>query len=60
MEKSEPIKPIKIESVKVKPKFIAQGCPVCNTWGTLRYGQLVCQACDGKGYILIPAEEIKK
>lgn len=50
---------IKVEQIKVKPKFIAQGCPVCNTWGTLRSGTKICQGCNGKGYILIPAEEIK-
>lgn len=37
----------KIDIVKVKPKFIAQSCVVCNTWGTLRHGTIVCQACGG-------------
>ncbi len=42
-------------SVKeVEPEVIAQKCPVCNGFGTLKYGQKTCQACDGKGYILVP------
>jgi len=35
------------------PWVIAQRCPVCNGFGTLKYGTLVCNACNGKGYILI-------
>ncbi len=42
---------------EVTPKFIAQKCPVCNGFGTLKYGEKTCQACDGKGYILIPILE---
>ena len=43
---------------KVKPKYLGQECPVCRGFGTLKYGAKVCQACEGKGYILVPAEEI--
>ncbi len=49
---------IRTEVVKVKPSFVAQECPVCRGFGTLKYGAKTCQACEGKGYILIPAEEI--
>lgn len=52
--------PIQIDKVKVKPTHVAQVCPVCNSFGTLKYGTIKCHACDGKGYILIPAEEVKK
>lgn len=38
------------------PKVIAQKCPVCNGFGTLKYGEIVCHACKGRGYILIPNE----
>jgi len=31
----------------------AQKCPVCNGFGTLKYGSLVCHACNSKGYILV-------
>ncbi|HWY79103.1 MAG TPA: hypothetical protein VNW29_01975 [Candidatus Sulfotelmatobacter sp.] len=54
-------KPItSIDRIKIIPTHVAQSCPVCNSWGTLRYGKVTCHACDGKGYILIPAEEVKK
>lgn len=50
----------KIIVEKVRAKYIAQTCPVCNGFGTLKYGAKVCQGCEGKGYILIPAEEVKE
>ena len=34
---------------------VAQKCPVCTGFGTLKYGALQCHACMGKGYIFIPA-----
>ena len=37
-----------------EPLVVAQKCPVCNGYGTLKYGSLVCHGCSGKGYILIP------
>ena len=40
--------------IKVLPKYYAQLCPVCNGFGTLKYGSIVCQACGGKGYIILP------
>lgn len=43
-------------TTKFIPAKIAQLCPVCNGFGTLKYGSKVCQACDGKGYILVPAK----
>lgn len=50
---------LKVTPIKVMPKFVAQACPVCNSWGTLRNGTKICQGCEGKGYILIPAQEVK-
>lgn len=41
------------------PKSIAQRCPVCNGFGSLKYGSLVCHGCGGKGYVLVPAEREK-
>jgi DnaJ-class molecular chaperone len=38
------------------PKSIAQRCPVCNGFGTLKYGSITCHACAGRGYVLVPAE----
>lgn len=35
-------------------------CPVCNGFGTVRYGEKICHACKGDGYILVPAKEEKE
>jgi RecJ-like exonuclease len=51
-------KAITIDKIKVKPTHLGQTCPVCNGFGTLRNGTKTCQGCGGKGYILIPAEEV--
>lgn len=40
----------------IKPKLVPFKCPVCNGFGTLKYGQKTCQACDGKGYVVISQE----
>lgn len=37
----------------IKPNKIPFKCPVCNGFGTLKFGQILCQACDGKGYVVI-------
>ena len=49
-----------IKIVKVRAKYVGQECPVCRGFGTLKYGAKICQGCEGKGYILVPAEEIKQ
>lgn len=36
------------------PIYIAQKCPVCNGFGSVNYGKMICHACKGKGYILVP------
>lgn len=43
--------PVK-KTVEVKPFK----CPVCNAFGTLKFGKVVCHACGGKGYVLVPQE----
>lgn len=48
-----------IRVVKVKPKKIPVECPVCHNFGTLGYARKVCHGCEGKGWILVEAEEIK-
>jgi DnaJ-class molecular chaperone len=50
-------KVVSTQIIKTRPKFLGQLCPVCNGFGSLKYGSKVCQACAGKGYILIPAED---
>jgi hypothetical protein len=44
----------------IKPQYFAQKCPVCNGFGTLKYGSLTCHACGGCGYILIPSEDTRE
>ena len=41
-------------SVDIKPEVHAEKCPVCNGFGTLKWGEKVCQACGGKGYVVVP------
>lgn len=48
-----------VEISKFIPKKIAQKCPVCNGFGTLASGRKVCQACDGKCYIIVDQTEGK-
>ena len=45
---------------KVVPKYYAQVCPVCNGFGTLKYGSKICQACQGSGYLIVPTGEAEK
>ena len=47
------------DTEKFIPDKLAQRCPVCNGFGTLKYGEKVCQACEGKGYVLVPAKKDK-
>jgi DnaJ-class molecular chaperone len=41
-------------------------CPVCNGFGSLKFGQIICHACNGTGFIVIdklsglPIKERKK
>ena len=42
-----------INGVDIKPKAIPFRCPVCNGFGSLKYGSIKCQACEGKGYIVV-------
>ena len=52
-------KVISVKEVKVKATHVAQQCPVCRGFGTLKYGAKICQGCSGKGWILVPAEEVE-
>ncbi len=47
---------INLDNKSFKPKAIAQRCPVCNGFGSVGYGRKICQACGGKGYVLVPTE----
>ncbi len=49
-----------MNEVKITPTKIPFKCPVCNGFGTLKHGELVCHACNGKGYVVIDNEETQK
>ena len=52
-----PIPKINYSETSVVPAASAKRCPVCNGFGTLKYGEIVCQACKGKGYVLVPTQK---
>jgi DnaJ-class molecular chaperone len=37
-------------------RFVPHKCPVCNGFGTLKYGEKICQACKGSGFVVIDNE----
>jgi len=39
---------------EVTPQFHSERCPVCNGFGSLKYGTKTCQGCRGKGYVIVP------
>lgn len=49
-----PNKKTKYQIKEVVPQCHAERCVVCNGFGTLKYGEKLCQACKGKGYVLVP------
>lgn len=52
-------KQLDINIEKVKPKLIGQKCPVCSGFGRVNWQKQICHGCSGKGYILVPAEEVE-
>ena len=46
-----------IQPIKVKVKQLPVKCPVCNGYGTYGHNRVPCQACEGKGIIMVDAEE---
>lgn len=42
-----------MEDRQTEINFVSQKCPVCNGFGTLKYGSITCKACNGKGFIVI-------
>lgn len=38
---------------QMEVRFTPHKCPVCNGFGTLKYGEKTCQACNGSGYVVI-------
>lgn len=55
MKKGQTEEPqISVKIIEVKPEVHAEKCVVCNGFGTLKWGEKVCQACKGKGFIFVP------
>ena len=52
-------KPVNVEVEKIKVRAIGQKCPVCSGFGRVNWQKQICHGSEGKGYILIPAEEVK-
>jgi DnaJ-class molecular chaperone len=46
------------ELSKISPEVFAQKCPVCNGHTTVNFGRKVCEACKGKGYLILPVKRI--
>jgi len=44
----------KVVTKEIVPQFHSERCPVCNGFGTLKYGSKTCQGCEGKGYVIVP------
>ena len=40
---------------EITPQFHSERCPVCNGFGTLKFGSKTCQGCHGKGYVIVPS-----
>lgn len=40
-----------IKNPEIKINKVPFRCPVCNGFGSLKYGAKECQACNGKGYV---------
>jgi DnaJ-class molecular chaperone len=49
-----------ITSNNVAPKYVPIKCPVCEGWGSFSHGKVPCKSCEGKGYILVEAQKVKK
>ena len=51
---------IKTDSTLYTPAQLGQRCPVCNGFGSLKYGEIKCHGCEGRGWILVPVKEIER
>jgi len=50
----------KVNDVKIEIKKVPFRCPVCAGFGSLKYGTIKCHGCEGKGFIVVSQEEVKK
>jgi DnaJ-class molecular chaperone len=44
------------EELNTPIKYVNQRCGLCNGFGTLKYGEIVCKACAGKGIVVVDQE----
>ena len=44
----------------LQPSLVPVKCVLCQGWGSFSYGKKICNGCQGKGYILVPAKEEKE
>lgn len=45
---------------KLKPAYLPMKCPVCNGFGTVNWGKATCHACEGRGFVYVPAVSEKE
>lgn len=38
---------------ETNPSHIPFKCPVCNGFGSLKFGEKVCHGCKGKGWVVV-------
>jgi len=43
-----------------KPSMLPVKCVLCSGFGSFSHGAKMCNGCQGKGYILVPAVETKE
>lgn len=49
-----------VNDIKFEANYLPFRCPVCNGFGTLKYGEIKCQACEGKGYVVVEQKYSQK
>lgn len=42
-----------VNDIAIQATHLPFRCPVCNGFGTLKYGAVACQACEGKGFVVV-------
>ena len=52
-----------VNKIAVRPTHVAQLCPCCHGWLTVKHGALPCAVCrdesgKSRGYILVPCEPV--
>jgi len=42
------------EPIPQKINCHSEKCPVCNGFGSVSYGKLICKVCKGRCFIIVP------